>query len=168
MWEEVLGWTAVEGIYSGHSSEKEKLHSCAIHFTSKPNTSWEELVKVLYYDRGEMAAAKEAKAFLQQKGRWLILIFTLGACMRGKVIGSVIIIVVVVFHTKIARSDNVGMLMSGQSCEYIKSGENVTSLWSLDKDHECYKSCFSISHAYRPHLVMPYAVSIAHAQAQYG
>ena len=84
MWEEVLDWRAVEGIYSGHSSEEEKLRSCAIHFTCKPNSSWKELVQKLYYDCGEIAAAKEAKAFLQQKGGWLILNFTLGAHMGGE------------------------------------------------------------------------------------
>ena len=84
VWEEVLGEEAVYGIYSGNSSEEENLHSCAIHFTCKPNASWEELVKVLYYDHGEIAAAREAKAFLQQKGGWLLLIFTLGACVGVK------------------------------------------------------------------------------------
>ena len=74
VWEEVLGIGAVEEIYISHSSEEEKLHSCAgIYVTCKPDSSWEELVRKLYYGCGEMAAAKEAKAFLQQKGGWLIL-----------------------------------------------------------------------------------------------
>ena len=69
VWEKVLGRGAVEEIYSSHSSEEDKLHSCAdVYVTCKPNSSWEELVQNLYYDCGEMAAAKEAKAFLQQKG----------------------------------------------------------------------------------------------------
>ena len=73
MWKRVLIEGAVEEIYSSHSSEEEKLHSCAdIYVTSKPGSSWEELVLQLYY-YGEMAAAKEAKAFLQQKGGWLIV-----------------------------------------------------------------------------------------------
>ena len=71
-WEEVLSWRVVEEIYSSHSSEEEKLHSCAdIYVTCNPHSSWEELVQKLYYNCGEMAAAKEAKAFLQQKGGWL-------------------------------------------------------------------------------------------------
>ena len=71
VWEEVLGGNAVEEIYSNHSSEEEKLHSCAdTYVTCKPDSSWEGLVQRLY-DYGEMAPAKEAKAFLQQKGGWL-------------------------------------------------------------------------------------------------
>ena len=72
-WEEVLSWRVVKEIYSSHSSEEEKLHSCAdTYVTCKPDSSWEELVQVLYNICDEMAAAKEAKAFLQQKGGWLI------------------------------------------------------------------------------------------------
>jgi uncharacterized lipoprotein len=72
VWVEVLGEEAVEEIYSSHSSEEEKLHSCAdIYVTCKPDSSWEVLVRELY-NRGGMAAAKEAKAFLQQKGGWFI------------------------------------------------------------------------------------------------
>ena len=68
MWEEVLGKGAAEEIYSSHSSEEEKLHSCAdVYVTCKPDSSWKKLVQELY-DYGGMAAAKEAKAFLQQRG----------------------------------------------------------------------------------------------------
>ena len=64
----VLGEEAVEEIYNSHSSEEEKLYSYAdTYVTCKPDSSWEELVQLLCY-HGEMAAAKEAKAFLQQKG----------------------------------------------------------------------------------------------------
>ena len=74
MWENVLGGRAVVEIYSSHSSEEEKLHSCAdTYVTCKPDSSWEHLVQELY-DYGEMAAAKEAKAFLQQEGGWLIYV----------------------------------------------------------------------------------------------
>ena len=72
VWEWVLGESAVAKIYSSHSSEEERLHSCAnTYATCKPDSSWEDLVQELYY-YGEMAAAKEAKTFLQQKGGWLI------------------------------------------------------------------------------------------------
>ena len=68
VWEEVLEWGAVLEIYSSHSSEEEKLHSCAdVYVICKPDSSWKELVLILYYCGG-MAAAKEAKAFLQQTG----------------------------------------------------------------------------------------------------
>ena len=73
VWERVLGEGAVEEIYSSHSSEEEKLRSCAdIYVTCKPDSSWEGFFRRLY-DCDEMAAAKEAKAFLQQKGGWLIV-----------------------------------------------------------------------------------------------
>ena len=72
VWGEVLGEGAVEEIYSSHSSEEEKLHSCAdIYANCKPDSSWKELVQILY-SWGGTAAAKEAKAFLQQKGSWFI------------------------------------------------------------------------------------------------
>ena len=65
---ELLGEGAVEEIYSGNSSEEEKLHSCAdVYVTCKPDSSWKELVQKLY-NCGGMASAKEAKAFLQQRG----------------------------------------------------------------------------------------------------
>ena len=67
LWEGVLEELAVEKIYSSHSSEEERLHYCAETYSAKPDSSWEELVKFLYY-KDEMAAAKKAKAFLQQKG----------------------------------------------------------------------------------------------------
>ena len=74
VWEEVLRKRAVEEIYSSHFSEEDKLHSCAdTYVTCKPDSSWEDLVRVLYYC-GEMAAAKEAKAFLQHKGGWYMYV----------------------------------------------------------------------------------------------
>ena len=75
VWAEVLGSEVVEEIYCSHSSEEDKLHSCADTYVNcKPDSSWEELVQKLYYDCGEMAAAKEAKAFLQQKGGWYVYV----------------------------------------------------------------------------------------------
>ena len=72
VWEEVLGRRVIGEIYSNHSNEEDKLHSCADTYVNcKPDSSWEELVRKLYYYCVEMAAAKEAKAFLQQKGGWL-------------------------------------------------------------------------------------------------
>ena len=73
VWWKVLGWEAVEEIYSSHSSEKERLRSCAGHLVCKYDASWKDLNQQLY-DHNEMAAANEAKVFLQLKGRWLILL----------------------------------------------------------------------------------------------
>ena len=67
MWERVLEESAVEEIYSSHSSEEERLQYCAETYSAKPQSSWEELVESLYYHY-EMSAAKKAKAFLQEKG----------------------------------------------------------------------------------------------------
>ena len=72
VWNEVLESRVVEEIYNSHSSEEEKLHSCADSYISNPDSSWEDLVRLLYV-HGEMAAAKKAKSFLQQKGDWLIV-----------------------------------------------------------------------------------------------
>ena len=73
VWEVVLWKGAVEEIYSNHSSEQEKLHSCADAYANcKHDSSWKELVQKLY-NWGGMAAAKEAKAFLQHNGGWFIV-----------------------------------------------------------------------------------------------
>ena len=68
-WELVLGERdVVEEIYSSHSSEEERLQYCSeTYAAAKVNSSWEELVQWLYL-HGELAAAKKAKTFLQQKG----------------------------------------------------------------------------------------------------
>ena len=65
--ERMLHESAVEEIYSTHSSEKDRLLSCANYVTCKPRSSWEQLVCHLY-GQGEMVAAKKAKEFLQHKG----------------------------------------------------------------------------------------------------
>ena len=69
VWAEIFNHSQViEEIYSSHPREEERLHSCAdTCVTCAPSICWEELVRELY-DYGEMAAAKEAKAFLQHKG----------------------------------------------------------------------------------------------------
>ena len=65
--ESAVDWRAVEEIYSSHCSEEQRLQYCAETYSAKPDSSWEKLVKSLYY-YDEMSAAKKAKAFLQQKG----------------------------------------------------------------------------------------------------
>ena len=73
VWEGVLGGEAVEEIYSNHSSEEEKLQSCAdAYVNSKLDSFLEDLVE-WSYRYGEMAAAKKTKSFLQEKGEWLIV-----------------------------------------------------------------------------------------------
>ena len=69
VWERIFNHPQItEEIYSSHSREEERLHSCAdTYVTCAPSISWEELVCELY-DSVEMTAAKQAKAFLQHKG----------------------------------------------------------------------------------------------------
>ena len=71
----------------------------------------------------------------------LSLLITPRACTRGKVIGSVIVVIV---STKIARSQAVGVLVSGHCCQDVINGEKAMSFcfYELDKDHKHYKSCF--------------------------
>ena len=72
VWGGVLGWSVLFNIYSRHSSEEEKLHSCAdIYANCKPDSSWETLVRASFFC-GEIAAAKKAKPFLQHNGGWFI------------------------------------------------------------------------------------------------
>ena len=68
-WETVLDRHLASNIY-GHcySLEEEKLYTCAdIYANCKPDSSWEQVFQGLY-EGSEQEAAKEAKAFLQQKG----------------------------------------------------------------------------------------------------
>ena len=71
VWERIFNHPqVVEEIYSSHSSEEERLHSCAATYvTCAPSICWEEFVQELYVSI-EMAAAKEAKAFLQHRGEF--------------------------------------------------------------------------------------------------
>ena len=53
-------------IYIKYTTAKEKTHALAdIYVNIRPESSWQHLLQTLY-DRNELEAAKEAKAFLQQ------------------------------------------------------------------------------------------------------
>ena len=74
VWKEVLEWeyhaldSYIDEVYTKYTTEKEQTNVLAdVYINSRPDSSWGHLVKVLYED-GEMAAAKEAKSFLQQNG----------------------------------------------------------------------------------------------------
>ena len=92
---------------------------------------------------------------------------------RGKVMGSVVIVVVVI-STKIARSRVLGVsaradygLNVGNS---KKTRSCVSRVWQ--KDHESYKIMLFIRHAYQPHLQLlchthsNISISMQHAHAQ--
>ena len=56
----------LDEIYLKYSTAKEKTHALAdVYVNSRPESSWQDLVQILY-DESEMAAAKEAKPFLQR------------------------------------------------------------------------------------------------------
>ena len=58
----------LDEVYSKYTTAKEKTHALAdVYVNSRPESSWQHLLQTLY-DESEMAAAKEAKSFLQQKG----------------------------------------------------------------------------------------------------
>ena len=74
VWGKVLKWINTPDSYldevdTNYTTEKEKTNVLAdVYINSRPGSSWEHLVKTLY-DAGELAAAKEAKSFLQQNGK---------------------------------------------------------------------------------------------------
>ena len=87
------------------------------------------------------------------------------ACVRGNVIGSVVVVIVVVvvvvvnvvvISTKIAKSQKIGIWQSALCHQTVKSHEKLCSVHfkSLRKTHEHYKSCVFTGHAYRPRLAM--------------
>ena len=74
VWGKVLKWeyhtpdSYLDEVDTNYTTEKEKTNVLAdVYVNSRPESSWEHLVKTLY-DAGELAAAKEAKSFLQQNG----------------------------------------------------------------------------------------------------
>ena len=74
VWREVLEWkyhnpdTYLDEVDTNYTTEKEKTNVLAdVYINSRPDSSWEHLVKTLYY-ADELAAAREAKSFLQQNG----------------------------------------------------------------------------------------------------
>ena len=68
-WETVLDRRLASNIYGHcHSLEEEKLYTCAdIYANCKPDSSWEQVFQGMY-EGSKLEAAKEAKAFLEQKG----------------------------------------------------------------------------------------------------
>ena len=70
MWKE-SGESLVKMVTRNLSTTKEKIRACVdLYLNCCPDDiqpSWEDIASGLY-DRGEMAAAREAKSFLQQNG----------------------------------------------------------------------------------------------------
>ena len=81
VWREVLWWeeydydpkSYLDEVESKYTTTREKTSDIAdVYVNSYPEPSWERLVGDLYYC-GEMAAAKEAKSFLQKNSEELCI-----------------------------------------------------------------------------------------------
>ena len=75
VWEKVLEFdysipfSYLDEVYTKYTTDKEKTVALAnVYINSRPESSWQDLVKTLYAE-GELAAVKEAKSFLQQNGK---------------------------------------------------------------------------------------------------
>ena len=73
VWWKVLEWefhapdSYLDEVYTKYTTEKVQTNVLAdVYINSRPVSSWRHLVETLY-NEGELAAAKEAKSFLQQK-----------------------------------------------------------------------------------------------------
>ena len=67
-WEDKAPHSYIDEVYTKYTTEKEQTNVLAdVYINSSPDSSWHDLVKTLYYE-DELAAAKEAKSFLQQNG----------------------------------------------------------------------------------------------------
>ena len=59
----------LDEVYTKYTTEKEQTNVLAdAYVNSRPDSSWHHLVETLYGE-GELAAAKEAKSFLQHNGK---------------------------------------------------------------------------------------------------
>ena len=74
VWGDVLKWkyrtpdSYLDEVDTNYTTEKEKTNVLAdVYINSRPDSSWEHLVRTLY-NADELAAAREAKPFLQQNG----------------------------------------------------------------------------------------------------
>ena len=74
VWEKVLEWdfttpfSYLDEVYTKYTTDKEKTHALAdVYVNRRPKSSWQYLVQTLYA-KDELAAAKEARSFLQQSG----------------------------------------------------------------------------------------------------
>ena len=72
VWERVLALNYftpsayLDEVYSKYTTANKKTHALAdIYINSRPDSSWQHLIRILY-DESEMEAVKEAKPFLQQ------------------------------------------------------------------------------------------------------
>ena len=74
VWWKVLRWDGftpysyLDEVYTKYTTEKEQTNVLAdVYINSRPYSSWHLIVETLY-EEGEVAAAKEAKSFLEQNG----------------------------------------------------------------------------------------------------
>ena len=57
---------------------------------------------------------------------------------------------------KIARSRDLGLRASEKCYQNVRNCKKLTCLcfWTLETAHKCYKSCFFIGQAFKPHLII--------------
>ena len=68
MWSSFTTYSYLDEVYTKYTTEKEQTNVLAdVYINNRPDSSWHHLVEILYGE-GELAAAKEAKSFLQQNG----------------------------------------------------------------------------------------------------
>ena len=71
----LISWSSptddyTDNIYSGHSTEEEKNHTCSdVYVNCHPESSWEHLTSRLYR-ADETAAVDQARPFLPPRGMW--------------------------------------------------------------------------------------------------
>ena len=67
---ELIDGTMMEDISSKCSTERELVNTCVdIYVNYKPDSSWEEVARGLYYE-GETAAVEEVRSYLSPRGRF--------------------------------------------------------------------------------------------------
>ena len=70
VWGRLIGSTVLEDISSKCSTERELVNTCVdIYVNYKPDSSWEEVARGLYYE-GETAAVEEVRSYLSPRGRF--------------------------------------------------------------------------------------------------
>ena len=74
VWKKILEWkyhnpgSYLDDICNAkYTSDEETRILADVYVNSRPKSSWEHIVQILYYE-GELAAAKQAKSFLQLNG----------------------------------------------------------------------------------------------------
>ena len=122
VWEDVLKWTYefftstpesyLDEVYTKYTGDGVTHTLADVYVYSRPESSWKHLLETLY-DYGEMAAAKEAKTFLQQQNGEAVISYNslfchqlcnlLITCVRLKTCSYMIFVLLSLFYVTIWR-----------------------------------------------------------------